>query len=273
VVPTDFMVGRLIELGWLSELNDANIPNSVNLRPQLLNAAYDSGRKYSLPWVSGMVGLAYNRAATGRDITGVDDLFNEEFKGRVSLLSDLRDGVGMIMLYQGNDPADATSETVQQAVDAIAEQSDSGQIRRFTGNDYGDDLAAGNLVIAETYSGDVAQLLKDNPDLRFVIPESGGTLFSDNMVIPYTTQNQAAAEAWMNWIYDKQNYAQLISEIQYIPALDDMTDALAAISPEVANNPLINPSPATLETLKTWRVLTSDEDSEFTDMYAQVTGE
>ena len=160
--------------------------------------------------MSGMVGIAYNKAATGRPITKIDDLWDPAFKGRVSLLSDMQDGLGMVMLSQGGSPENPTTESVQKAVDLVREHNDKGQIRRFTGNDYGDDLAAGNVAIAQAYSGDVMQLQADNPDLEFVVPEAGGTWFVDEFVIPYTTQNQAAAEAWIDYVYDRANYAKLI---------------------------------------------------------------
>ncbi|HEX9499772.1 MAG TPA: spermidine/putrescine ABC transporter substrate-binding protein, partial [Mycobacterium sp.] len=193
-VPTQFMGARLIQLGWLSPISESRWTNKKNMRTDLLNAPADSGRKFTAPYMSGMVGLAYNHTGTGRDITKIDDLWDPAFKGKVSLLSDTQDGLGMIMLSQGNSPEKPATETVQKAVDLIKEQKDKGQIRRFTGNDYADDLASGNVVIAQAYSGDVVQLQADNPDLQFVVPESGGDWFIDTQVIPYTTQNQKAAE-------------------------------------------------------------------------------
>ena len=125
--------------------------------------------------MSYLTGLAYNRAATGRDITKVDDMWDPAFKGKISLFSDFQDGLGLVMLSQGNSVEDPTTETVQKAADMVREQKDKGQIRRFTGNDYSEDLAAGNIIIAQAYSGDVVQLQKDNPDLQFVVPESGAS--------------------------------------------------------------------------------------------------
>ena len=119
------------------------VPNKKNLRPDLLNAAVDPGRKFTAPYMTGMVGLAYNKAATGRDIKTVDDLWDPTFKGKVSLLSDTQDGLGLVMLSQGSSIENPTTEGVQKAVDLIKEQKDKGQIRRFTGNDYGDDLSSG----------------------------------------------------------------------------------------------------------------------------------
>src|SRR6478735_1122490 len=272
VVPTQFMAARLMQLGWLNEISDSGVPNKKNLRPDLLNAAVDPGRKFTAPYMTGMVGLAYNKAATGREIKTVDDLWDPKFAGKVSLLSDTQDGLGLVMLSQGSSIEDPTTEGVQKAVDLIKEQKDKGQIRRFTGNDYGDDLSSGNVAIAQAYSGDVVQLQADNPDLEFVVPESGGTWFIDTQVIPYTTQNQKAAEAWIDYLYDRANYAKLVAFTQFVPALSDMTDELAKVDPASAENPLINPSPEVQANLKSWAALTDEQTLEFNTLYAAVTG-
>jgi spermidine/putrescine transport system substrate-binding protein len=272
VVPTEFMAGRLIGLEWLNEINEANWSNKGNLRSELLDSSVDPGRVYTAPYMSGLLGLGYNKALTGREISSVDDLFDPQFAGQVSMFSDVRDGLGMVMLSQGNSPADATTETVQQAADKVQEEVDKGQIRRFTGNDYLDDLAAGNLVIAQAYSGDVVQLQADNPDLEFVVPSGGSTDFIDTMVIPYTTQNQAAAEAWINYIYDRENYATLVNFVQYVPVLSDMTSYLEELDPEVASNPLINPPQDVLDLITSWPSLTDEQEQEFATIYAEVTG-
>ncbi len=272
VVPSEFMVARLIALGWLNQLNDANIPNKSNVRADLGNADYDPGRHQSLPWMSGMVGLAVNTKVVTKPVTNIDDLFDPAYKGKVSMLADVRDGLGMILLSQGNSPADPSTESMQKAIDLVKEQKDKGQIRRFTGNNYSDDLTSGNVVIAQAYSGDVAQLQKDNPNLQFVVPDSGTSSFSDNMVIPYTTKNQRAAEEWMNWIYDRDNYAALVAQVQYIPVLSDMADALAKVDPSVASNPLINPPQATLDKLVAWKTLTDAQEQEYAQLMTAVTG-
>jgi len=272
VVPSQVIAARLHGLGWLNEIRESRWPNKKNLQPALLNASIDPGRKVTAPYMSGMVGLAYNRAATGRDITKVEDLWDTAFKGKVSMLSDTQDGLGMVMLSQGNSPESPTTESVQKAVDLIREQKDKGQIRKFTGNDYADDLAAGNIAIAQAYSGDVVQLQADNPDLKFVIPEAGGTLTVQSMVIPYTTQNQKAAEAWINYVYDRANYAKLVAYTRYIPVLTDMTDALNKVDPTAASNPLINPPKEVLDRVKQWPSLSDEQVKEFNTTYAAVTG-
>ncbi len=272
VVPTQFMAARVLGLGWLNEIREARWTNKKNLREDLLNTKVDPGRKSTAPYMTGMVGLAYNRAATGRDITGIDDLWDPAFKGRVSLLSDTQDGLGMIMMSQGSSVEDPTTEGVQKAVDLVREQKDKGQIRRFTGNDYADDLAAGNIAVAQAYSGDVVQLQADNPDLKFIVPESGGDWFIDTMVIPYTTQNQAAAEAWIDYIYDRANYAKLVAYVQYVPVLSDMEDELNKLDPAIAKNELINPPAALTARLKSWAPLSDEQTQEFNTLFAAVTG-
>jgi spermidine/putrescine transport system substrate-binding protein len=272
VVPTSFMVGRLHSLGWLNNFNAANIPNLKDMRPDLLNSSVDPGRKFSAPYMSGLVGLAYNRAITGRDIKTINDLWDPAFKGKVGLFADAQDGLGMIMLSQGNSPETPTTETVRKAVDLIREQKDQGQIRRFTGNDYTNELAVGNIVVGQAYSGDVVQLQANNPDLQFVIPQTGGTSFTDTMVIPYTTKHQDWAETWINYVYDRANYAKLIAHTKYVPVLTNMAADLNKIDPKLAANPLINPPQSVLDNVKSWPTLSDQQTQEFNKMYAAVTG-
>ena len=270
-VPTSDMAARIHSLGWLNDISDAGVPNKKNLRSDVLPNV-DPDREWSAPYMSGLVGLAYNRAATGREITKIDDLWDPAFKGKVSLFSDAQTALGMIMLSQGASPENPSTESVQKAIDLVREHKDQGQIRRFTGNDYSDDLAAGNVIVAQAYSGDVVQLQADNPDLQFVVPESGGTTFVDTMVIPYTTQNQKAAEAWINYVYDRPNYAKLIAFVKYVPVLSDMTEELNKIDPALANNPLINPPKEVLDRSKGWALLTDEQVQEYNTAFAAITG-
>jgi spermidine/putrescine transport system substrate-binding protein len=272
VIPTNFMTARLINLGWLTKLDHAAIPNMANVRPELIDGAWDPGAVYSMPYFSGFVGMAYNKAETGRKITSVDDLWDPKFKGRVSMFSDMQDGLGMILKSQGIDLTDVTLDQVQAAADLVAEKNQGGQIRRFTGNDFQDDLTSGNVIVAQVYSGDVAQLQEDNPDIEFLVPEGGCSMFVDTMVAPITTHNLKGAEAWMNFVYDRDNYAMLTDFVQYIPVLTDMEDALAKVNPELVDNPLVNPSPEMLAKAQEWGPLKEDEEAAMIKAYAEVTG-
>ena len=271
-VPTQFMAaGASSSAGSTRSVTRASRTRRT-LRKDLLDSQVDPGRKKTAPYMTGMVGLAYNRAATKPDIATIDDLWDPAFKGRVSLFSDAQDGLGMIMQSQGNSLEKPTTETVQKAVDLVKEQKDKGQIRRFTGNDYADDLAAGNIAVAQAYSGDVVQLQADNPDLQFVIPESGGDWFIDTMVIPYTTQNQKAAEAWINYVYDRPNYAKLVAFTQYVPVLSDMTDELNKIDPKLAEQSVDQPAAGEHRQAEVVGRLTDEQTQEFNTAYAAVTG-
>ena len=148
VVLTDWMAGKMVRLGYTAPLDDTKFPNKANLIDAMLNVDFDPGRKYTVPWVSGMTGLGYNPKRTGREITSVNDIFDPKFKGKVTMLTEMRDTFGLVMLGQGKDPTKATLEDVKAAAAKIKQARVSGQIRSFTGNDYADDLAAGNIVIA-----------------------------------------------------------------------------------------------------------------------------
>ncbi len=271
-IVTDFMVNRLIQLGWLAPIDNANVPNKANLVEALQGIAFDPDRTYSLPWASGFTSIAYNPQLTGREITSLNDLFDEEFAGKVTLLSDMRDGGGQVMLANGDSPAEATLEMIQAAADRVQEAKDQGQIRRFTGNDYGDDLVAGNVAIAQAYSGDVAQLKLDNPDLEFVFADEGMISWSDNMVMPISTRNSTGAEEWMNYVYDPANMAKITAYVQYIPPVEGTGEALAELpdGQELADNPLINPPADVRDKAIAWRGLTDEEDQEFSTVWNAV---
>jgi spermidine/putrescine transport system substrate-binding protein len=271
-VPSNFLVERLIGLGWLAELDDANIPNKANLEPSLADPLFDEGRRYSLPWFAGFTSIAYNRDLTGREITSLTELFNPEWAGQVSFLSDMRDGLGLVLQSMGKSLSDVTADDVQAAADRVAEAKESGQIRRFTGNDYGDDLVSGNLAIAMAYSGDVAQLQLDNPSIEFVFPEEGMGIFVDNMVIPVTAtpEAKAAAETFMNYVYDPVVNARLTEWVQFISPVQGVGEELAKLDPEMAENPLINPPAEIRAMAEDWRPLTEEEDVEFSSMYNEV---
>jgi spermidine/putrescine transport system substrate-binding protein len=269
-IVTDFLVNRLIGLGWLAPLDDANIPNKGNLVSSLQGIAFDPDRTYSLPWFSGFTSVAYNPELTGREITSLNDIFDPEFAGQVTMFSDLRDGLGQVMLGEGVALGEVTTEDVEAAVAKVQEAKDAGQIRRFTGNDYGDDLVAGNVAIAQAYSGDVAQLQLDNPDLQFVFADEGMVSWSDNMVMPITTENSTGAEQWMNYAYDPANAARITAYVQFISPVEGSGEELVALDPALAENELINPPNEVRDSAQAWRGLTDEEDQEYSAMYAAV---
>ncbi len=274
IVSTFWLVARLIGLGWLDELPLDQIPNAVNLTANLQNPNWDPDGKFSLPWQSGMSGIAYNRAVTGRDLASVDDLLDPEFKGKIGMLTEMRDTVGLFMLSTGADVSKPTFDAAAEAFDLIEKAKNDGQIRQFTGNDYQDDLVSGNFAACISWSGDVAQLTLDNPDLAFVIPESGGMLWSDCMVIPKGAANAANAATWMDFVYDPVNAARIAAWVQYISPVQGVQDELRK-DPEnaaMADNSLMFPDEETLSKLNSFGPLDEDEELRFDERFAEITG-
>ena len=266
----DRAVAELLAAHRLNTLDRDNVPNRTHLRDELAHPGFDPDRARSLPWVAGMAGIAYNRRI-GRPVTGVRDLFDPRYKGRVTMLADPRDGLGMVMAWQGHSPAEATLATVTRAVNRVRVAVVEGQIARFTGNADFADLVSGQMVMAQVRSGDVAGLRAANPNLAFVVPEAGTTLFARNMVVPDTSRNQVAAESFMNWSYDRPNYAAMIAQVRATAVLSDLDDDLARIHPALAADPIVNPPPAVWRRLAMWAPLDATTEARYAALYASVT--
>jgi spermidine/putrescine transport system substrate-binding protein len=272
MILTDWMAARMVRLGYLEPLDKKNIPNAKNLQPTLANPQWDPGRKYSLPWQSGMTGIGYNPKKTGRELSSWEDIFDPKFKGRMSMLSDARDASNAILMKNGTMPEDATIDDVLAAIEEIDKQNRKGQIRRFTGNDYTTDLAKGNLWVAQAYSGDIPQLKADNPDLEFVIPEEGGTIWTDNMLLPAEADNFYAAEVYANYVYDPEVAAKITAYLQYVTPVVGVKEVLAKSDPKIAESELVFPSEDTLANLHPYVNLEEDEERQMNEAMQAVVG-
>jgi spermidine/putrescine transport system substrate-binding protein len=233
--------GVLVDQGWVQKLDKERIPNIVNLIDAQASPPFDPDREYSLPWQSGMTGIAWNENVTG-PVRSVQQLLEDpKLKGKVTMLMELADSIGLVMLQQGNDPSAVTDETFAEAADYVQKAVDSGQIRRFTGNDYAQPLTKGDIAAAVAWSGDMVQLLADNPKLRWEIPEAGGMIWTDNMFIP-TGGSVATASTYMNSVYDPAVAAQIAAYVNYVTPVKGAKEVLAKTDPETAANPLIFPN-------------------------------
>jgi spermidine/putrescine transport system substrate-binding protein len=276
VAPTYWLAGRLIRLGWVQELPLDDIPNASNLVPELQKPAWDPTGKLSLPWQSGMTGIAYNASVTGRELKSVADLFDPAFKGKIGMLSELRDTLGLVMLLEGEDPNKVTTDSAESAFARIQKAVDDGQIRQFTGNDYMDDLTTGNFAACVGWSGDISQLALDNPDLKFVVPEEGGMQWSDTMVIPNGAEHVANAAIWMDYVYDPENAARIAAYIGYNSPVAGVRDILAASDDDfeksLAESPLMFPDDETLERLHVFGDLEEDVELELEERWGTIIG-
>jgi spermidine/putrescine transport system substrate-binding protein len=232
--------GLLIEQGWVQKLDKELIPNFDNLIDAQASPPFDPEREYSLPWQSGMTGIAWNEDLTG-PVESIEQLFEDaKLKGKVSMLMELADSVGLVMLANGDDPAKVTDETFGSAVDRVQAAVDSGQVVRFTGNDFAQPLTQGELAASVAWSGDVIQLLADNPKLKWAVPSDGGMIWTDNMLIP-TGGSVPTASTYMNYVYDPAVAAKLAAYINYVTPVRGTKEELAKTDPETANNTLIFP--------------------------------
>jgi spermidine/putrescine transport system substrate-binding protein len=241
MVVTDWMAKKMHEFGYVQEFEPAAIPNfEKNLVDNLRGVSYDPGRDFAAPWQSGMTGLVVN-TEKAPDVHSICDLFDPKYKGKVDMLNELRDTVPLVMKCEGVDVEHATEADWLKAIEKIGAAAESGQIRRFTGNDYTTDLTNGNAVAVIGWSGDAVQLQADNPNIEFRMPEEGCILWSDNMVIPVGAPNPTAAEAWINYVYDPVHEAQIEAFVNYVSPVEGTKDVLLKEEPEIANNKLIFP--------------------------------
>ena len=272
IAPTDWMAARWIDLGYAEPIDKANVPNAKNLQASLASPPYDPERNFSLPWQSGITGIGYNPKKTGKTLTSVNDLFDPKYKGRVTMFSEWRDSAGLVLLGMGKDPTTASKEDYLEAIAKIDDESRKGQIRRFTGNDYTKDLAAGNLWACVAWSGDLVQLKADNPNLVFLTPEEGGMTWSDNMLMPKHEKEYYGAETFMNYVYDPAIAAQIAAVVNYFCPVKGAKEVLEKTDPETAGNTLIFPDEKTLSQLHAYPSLDQAQEREITAEMQKVTG-
>jgi len=273
ICPTDWMAARYIRLGYAQKLDKANIPNSKNYIDSLASVPYDTGRDYSLTWQGSMGGFTWNKEKIPNGVRTLDDLFAPANKGKIEVLSELRDTVGVIMMAQGVDISKFTADQYYNAIDFLEKKISDGFIRQVKGNDYKEDLISGDCVAVIGWSGDAFQLAAENDGkFDFAIPESGGTISADNFIIPSTAQNKDKVEQLINYYYDPVVAAKVAAYVNYITPVKGAQEAMADVDPSLVDNELIFPSAATQSKLQVFRALTPAEETEFTDAFQKAAG-
>ncbi|TFD88412.1 ABC transporter substrate-binding protein [Cryobacterium serini] len=269
---TDWMVSRMIRFGYTQELDHANIPNLANLLPSLQDVDFDPGRAMSVPWQGGFAGLAWNKEKYPQGLKSVEDLWAPELKGRVGVLSEMRDTMGLIMLDQGVDISGTwDEEEFTAAIDEFKKQVSDGQIRNIKGNSYKEDLANEDTLAAIVWSGDIVQLNAENGDKwGFVVPEKGGTLWNDNFVVPIGSPGKKNVEELINYYYDPAVAAEVAAYVNYITPVAGAKEAMMAIDPTLAEDPLIFPDDATLANAYVFRGLDGTEEQTFNKQFQAI---
>ena len=241
--------GILVNEGWVEKLDQDLIPNIANLVDAQASPPFDPNREYSLPWQSGMTGIAWNEDLTG-PVTSIEQLLTDaKLKGKVSMLTEMADSVGLVMLANGDDPGSVSDDTFNAAIDRVQEAVDSGQVARFTGNDFAQPLTNGTFAASVAWSGDIVQLLADNPKLKWAIPSDGGMIWTDNMLIP-AGGSVPTASTYMNFVYEPAIAARIAAYVNYVTPVKGAREELAKTDPETADNTLIFPDEETLSQVK-----------------------
>jgi spermidine/putrescine transport system substrate-binding protein len=224
-----------------------------------------------------MTGIGYDPKKTG-DLTSLAAFFtpDERWKGRVDLLSEMRDAIGLTMLKLGLDPAKPTRESCDQAVAELMKARDAKIIRAFKGNEYAEDLKSGNVVLAMAWSGDMIQVLVEKPGMKFVIADEGGMLWTDNNLIPKGAAHKGTAELLIDFYYQPEIAALVTAYVNYICPVKGTAELLLANppsdQPDIANNPLIFPPADVQAKLHIFGGLSEEDETYFNQQFAKVTG-
>jgi spermidine/putrescine transport system substrate-binding protein len=269
-VVTDYMAARMIELGWIQKLDRSNMPNvEANLIDFLKSPDWDPDREYSVPWQSGMTGICYNSELTD-PVTSFEELLTRpDLKGKVDLLTEMRDTMLFLLLMEGSDPEDFTAEEFTAAIDSLQGYVESGQVRRFTGNDYIDDMKSGDVLACEAWSGDVINLLGGGK-YKWVPPEEGFAIWTDNVLVPNKAEHKTNVETMMDFYYDPVNAAKLSAWNYYFCPVAGAQEEIARFDKSAVNSEFIFVDEQTLQTGYQFMSLSDSEETTYQRQFNEV---
>jgi spermidine/putrescine transport system substrate-binding protein len=272
-VVTDWMAGRMKRLGYVYKLDKKQIPNvDANIIDRLASPPFDPKREYSAPWQSGQTGIIYRKDKVKREPKSVNDIFDPAYKGKVTMLTEMRDSVGLVMLGMGADPEKDGVDKALEAIEKIGQASDSGQIRRFTGNEYTKDITKGDSWVIFGWSGDAVQLEAENPNIKFVQPEEGFMLWTDNMQIPVGAPHAFTAQKFMDFVFQPEVQADITEYVNYVCPVKGVKEIIEKRDPDLAASQLIFPDDSTLERAKIFRDTTPADERKLDDAFQKVIG-
>ena len=274
VTLTDWMTARWIRLGYTAKFTDGSIPNKSNLKASLQNPSFDPGRNQSLPWQGIMAGVGWNTEKIPGGVKSIAQLFSPKNKGKVVVLSEMRDTMGLILLHLGIDPSkDFTEDQFMKGIDFLDKQIKDGIVIGVRGNEYTQDLRDGNVWAVIGWSGDMFQLKAESKGkFNFTIAEEGGMIANDNLMIPITSKNNTAVEKLINYYYDPAIAAKVAKFVNYVCPVEGAQAEMEKIDPALAKNEFIFPTAKTNAQLKIFRALTQAEETKFQTAFQSVAG-
>ena len=274
VTLTDWMTARWIRLGYTAKFTEGSIPNKANLISSLQNPSFDPGRTQSLPWQGIMAGVGWNTEKIPGGVKSIEQLFSPKNKGKVVVLSEMRDTMGLILNYLGIDPSkDFTEDQFMKGIEFLDKKVKEGIVIGVRGNEYTQDLRDGNVWAVAGWSGDMFQLKAESEGkFDFVLPEEGGIIANDNLMIPATATNNAAVEKLINYYYDPAIAAKVAAFVNYVCPVDGAQAEMAKFDAELAASEFIFPTEKTKSQLKIFRALTAAEETKFQTAFQSVAG-
>ena len=275
VTPTDWMAARWIRLGYTQKFDVANIPNKSNILDSLASPSFDANREQTLTWQGIMGGFGWNVEKNPKGIRTIDELFAPQNKGKIVVLSEMRDTVGIILLSQGVDLQTVTEDQFMNAVDFMAKKIADGWIRGVKGNEYAEDLTSGDATAVIGWSGDMFILKAENEGkFDFALPDSGGTISGDNFIIPSTAsaEGKANAEKLINFYYDPAIAAEVAAYVNYVCPVKGAQAEMEKIDPALAASPFIFPDAAMSAKLNVFRSLTPAEETTWSEAFQKAAG-
>ncbi len=275
VTPTDWMSARWIRLGYTQKFDVANIPNKSNILDSLAAPSFDSTREHSLTWQGIMSGFGWNTEKNPKGIRTLDELFAPQNKGKIVVLSEMRDTIGIILLSQGVNLQTVTEDQFMNAVDFMSKKIADGWIRGVKGNEYAEDLTSGDATAVIGWSGDMFILKAENEGkFDFALPDSGGTISGDNLMIPSTAsaEGKANAEKLINFYYDPAIAAEVAAYVNYVCPVKGAQEEMEKIDPDLASSPFIFPDAAMSSKLNVFRSLTPAEETAWSEAFQKAAG-
>jgi spermidine/putrescine transport system substrate-binding protein len=275
VTPTDWMAARWIRLGYTQKFDVANIPNKSNILDSLATPSFDPTREHSLTWQGIMAGFGWNTEKNPKGIRTLDELFAPQNKGKIVVLSEMRDTIGIILLSQGVNLQTVTEDQFMNAVDFMSKKIADGWIRGVKGNEYAEDLTSGDATAVIGWSGDMFILKAENEGkFDFALPDSGGTISGDNLMIPSTAsaEGKANAEKLINFYYDPAIAAEVAAYVNYVCPVKGAQEEMEKIDPDLASSPFIFPDAAMSAKLNVFRSLTPAEETAWSEAFQKAAG-
>jgi spermidine/putrescine transport system substrate-binding protein len=268
------------QLGYLAPLDQARLKNfQANAGPTFKNPSYDPGNAFTIPYESGITGIAYNTKYVKEEITSIAQLFDPKYKGRVGMMGDSQELGNFGMFLLGIDPEKSTQADWEKAAAKLREQRDKGIVRKYYNQDYVDAVSKGDVWMTMAWSGDVYSMT--SPDVRFAIPREGGTIWTDNMCIPRTAGAPVDAITLMDWLYVPENNAPLTEFVNYITPVPGVKQVVAADAAKatgqekkdltrLGSSPLVFPSEADMQRLRRYRRLTQAEETQYQKIFEPI---